>query len=462
MDLKPRFHYLPEKNWMNDPNGLIYYEGLYHLFYQYNPFDATWGHIHWGHAVSDDLIHWREQAIAMKPSVELGEIHCFSGCTLIHEGQPMAFYTSVGEGERNCLTGAEQWIAKSYDGMQTWEKIDENPFLTKEIHGDLEILDWRDPFIWKEQDVFYMVLGGKHNEKGCIVKYQSLDLMNWSFEGIIYESDEFNLIECPNLVRFGEKTLIVYSPMQDIQYMIGTFDSEGKFVPETKGKFDGSSFKDLYATYITKDAQGDTVFMAWLREETRGEWETPFEWSGAQSLPRTIWLDEHHQLRMKPFEGVKSLRGEVIEYQKLIVEDTPIQLEAPSNEYEIVIETALRGDEIIAVDVLASCDAREKTTIIYDAKANQIKLVRSVSSLNPTTLKEDLVHQFNDKGADMTKYLTLRIFVDHSVVEVFANDALALAGRIYPTLEESQQVYIKKESDGTCCLDQISIYQMKS
>ena len=141
---KPIYHYFPGKNWMNDPNGVCWYGGKYHLFYQYNPQSDQWGNLHWGHAVSDDSIHWKHCPEALFPSTELGETHCFSGCASTDGKLPILYYTSVGEEKdgRDSRYGAQQWCAISEDGMYTWEKYEGNPILTKEIHGDLPVLEW--------------------------------------------------------------------------------------------------------------------------------------------------------------------------------------------------------------------------------------------------------------------------------------------------------------------------------
>lgn len=116
--LKPVYHFTPRCNWMNDPNGLCLVDGQYHLFYQHNPNADVWGDIHWGHAVSPDLIHWKRLPIAFGPDTAHGEKHCYSGSIALEAGRAWAFYTSVGEGERNPETGAQQWAACSDDGLE--------------------------------------------------------------------------------------------------------------------------------------------------------------------------------------------------------------------------------------------------------------------------------------------------------------------------------------------------------
>ncbi|WP_084423438.1 glycoside hydrolase family 32 protein [Cohnella thermotolerans] len=156
---RPRYHFTPLRNWMNDPNGPFQRDGEYHLFYQHNPSGTEWGDIHWGHATSLDLVNWKRLPVALAPSRELGELHCYSGCSVVNGDEVTLFYTSIGEGERNATTGAQQWTAKGND-LRTWRKPAVNPILTVDIHGDLRITEWRDPYVWRDQEEWKMLLGG--------------------------------------------------------------------------------------------------------------------------------------------------------------------------------------------------------------------------------------------------------------------------------------------------------------
>jgi beta-fructofuranosidase len=154
---RPEYHFAPLSGWMNDPNGPVWYGEYYHMFYQHNPSGDTWGNIHWGHARSLDLCKWEHLPIALYPSPEFGENHCFSGCTVMDGDTPTIVYTSVGNGNRNARIGPQQRMARSSDNMLTWQKP-ANPMLVNAIHPRA-VLEWRDPFIWKEKDIWNLVLG---------------------------------------------------------------------------------------------------------------------------------------------------------------------------------------------------------------------------------------------------------------------------------------------------------------
>ena len=156
---RPVYHFHPPANWMNDPNGTIYHNGWYHLFYQHNPYGDEWGHMHWGHARSADLVKWEHLPIALWPSLETGEEHVFSGCAAVNsDGTPLLIYTSVKSGDHDNRIPNEQWAAIGDADWITWQKHPENPILSLETHGGPTFeKDWRDPFIFTEAGRTFLV-----------------------------------------------------------------------------------------------------------------------------------------------------------------------------------------------------------------------------------------------------------------------------------------------------------------
>ena len=164
---RPKYHFIAPSFWMNDPCGPVFYKGEYHLFYQHNPYKENfkindWWDMSWGHAKSKDLVHWDFLPIAIMPSQENGEDGCWSGTCVINQGVPIIIYTSVSK-EKPPHEYAELWMAVSKDDMETWEKCDFNPILTSYQYKHYNIHDWRDPYLWKERNYWYMIVGGhKH------------------------------------------------------------------------------------------------------------------------------------------------------------------------------------------------------------------------------------------------------------------------------------------------------------
>ena len=171
--LRPIYHLTTAANWINDPDGPVFFEGQYHIFFQHNPYGDSWGNMSWGHAVSSDLAHWRHLPIALVPSPgSYDKDGVWSGCCVVDKGVPTIIYTGVYP-EVQC-------IARSYDGMKTWVKYESNPVIAKRPRDDLQ--GFRDPFVWKEKDGWYMVLGsGIKGQGGAALLYRSKDLTEWEY-----------------------------------------------------------------------------------------------------------------------------------------------------------------------------------------------------------------------------------------------------------------------------------------
>ena len=171
---RPQYHFLPSANWMNDPNGPIFHNGVFHMFYQYNPHGGFWGTMHWGHATSRDLLHWQHQPVAMAPTPGGPDKEgVFSGSAIIHNGVPTLIYTGVNP-EVQCL-------ATSTDGMKTWQKYSANPIIAGPPKG-LTVAGFRDPCVWREGSDWYMVVGtGFRKVGGAALLYRSSDLRKWEY-----------------------------------------------------------------------------------------------------------------------------------------------------------------------------------------------------------------------------------------------------------------------------------------
>lgn len=454
---RPIFHFMPEKNWMNDPNGVVFYKEEYHMFYQYNPNGDQWGTIHWGHAKSKDLVHWEHLPIALYPSNDKGELHCFSGCAVINDGEPTIFYTSIGEGERHQTNGAEQWTAISKDDMITWEKYDKNPVLKLDIHGDIDIKEWRDPFVWKEEDSWFMVVGGSHDKKGCVLIYKSEDLRQWEFLNILYEDKNNEIWECPNLFKLGHEYVLVYSPSDIVKYYIGSIDNEYKFIPRSSGTMDYSGWEGFYAPNSFVDDSNRRIMFGWLTDVARGEFDGCKGWSGVQSIPRILDIKDG-KLHMEPAKELETLRGRHKEYKNISVSET-WQPEIKGRAIEIIMEIENADASEFSIDVLSSADGEEKTSIIYNGSTKSFSVDRKKSSLS------EVCHNTELKGnveIDEDGILKLHIFIDHSVLEVFANYRESISTRVYPIKEDSENIRISVQNGNALNIKSFDIYEMNS
>jgi beta-fructofuranosidase len=212
---RPHYHFLPPSNWMNDPNGLIQWKGQYHLFYQYNPYGPFPGHMHWGHAVSADLVHWTDLPIALTPTAGRADAHgCWSGCAIDNHGTPTLLYSGVHP-QVVCL-------ATSDSELLIWNYYPGNPVIA-DPPVELQARtggDFRDPFVWREGDYWYLLMGSSiQGVGGAILLYRSVDLTTWEYlhplltgDVNIFEPVRIGVIwECPNMLTFGEQRVLLFS-----------------------------------------------------------------------------------------------------------------------------------------------------------------------------------------------------------------------------------------------------------
>jgi len=438
---KPVYHFTPPSGWMNDPNGPLWYEGYYHMFYQHNPTGDDWGNIHWGHIRSKDLCRWEHLPIALYPSPEFAECHCFSGCAVMDGDVPTIVYTSVGEGDRNARTGPEQRIAQSRDHMQTWQKP-KNPMLSNSIHPKA-ILEWRDPFIWKEKDDWNLVLGGSLDGYGCVTLYRSKDLWDWKFINTLYLSRDYSYLECPNLLRFGDKSVLIYSPADDVVYHTGVINKEGLFIVEHTGLLDKSGTLGFYApnTYLN-DPKGRYITFGWMTERARTNYSIK-GYQGAFSLPRILSLDGDI-LQQKPAEEIDAYLSSPIEEAEYTLNNEEHLLKTKGRELELRLSVSCRNNDDFSLNVYRSPNGEECTRIHYNAFTRELTLEKGLTSLNRSLSKEFLRQKLSlgtNPGTGEDSF-ELRIFLDHSIIEIFANDREAISGRLYPSLEDSHGISI--------------------
>ncbi len=293
---RQKLHLKAPDNWVNDPNGFIYYKGYYHLFYQYFPYEPRWGTMHWGHAVSKDLITWEHKGIALYPSVWEDQNGCFSGSAVESDGRLYLVYTGVRyevvnpQDPHTCLDEqfeSAQLMISSEDGFSFDNEKGKEviiPPLTELQTGHRT--HTRDPKIWRGKDAWYLVLGSTEEEKyGKILFYRSEDLHTWTYVNQAWKGPEYGWMwECPDLFPAGDGEVLLISAMgllkneereknQTICFPVEfQEDSCGIEIPDTYQFVDYGM--DLYAPQTTLDACGRRVMEAWIRmpKPTREGW----------------------------------------------------------------------------------------------------------------------------------------------------------------------------------------------
>lgn len=426
---------MPPSGWNNDPNGVIFWRGRYHLFYQQYPYQPRWKRMHWGHASSSDLLSWRDEPVALAPTEPYEDDDaggCFSGSAVEREDGSLALnYTAHCNKHSPKET---QCVAFSNDGAR-FVKHPGNPVIREIPPQGSE--DFRDPKVWRHDGRWFMVVGTGRDGVGKVVLYESLDLLTWKFRGAIWESDGSlgTMWECPDFFPLGDRGdwVLVFSPMGlgrlMVKYAIGTFDYDtGRFLPRVIRAMDAGP--DFYAPQ-SMDAQGRRIQIGWM---FGGGAEPPTVadgFFGGMTLPRVLTLsDDGSRVLVNPPVEVERLRAE-----RLAAPTT--QSFAPGQELaiarcgpcaELQIEVDQSDDAVWSLDLRRSADGRERTTIQVDARGRKISLDRGASGASYSGIYT--------VELSSSATLSLRIFLDRASIEVFVNGgAEVMTSRIFPAAE---------------------------
>ncbi|MDR3378658.1 MAG: glycoside hydrolase family 32 protein [Verrucomicrobiae bacterium] len=405
--LHPAFHVTSPAQWMNDPNGPIYYRGYYHLFYQLHPFSDSDGPKYWGHVRSRDLVKWEALPIALAPSGDLGEAAIWSGCcTLNGLGQPMIFYTSIGVG-KSAFDQAAQWAAVGGPDLIHWQKSPANPVLPEAVNGATKIYDWRDPFIFKAGKHTFLVTGGhlarERHAAVSIYEARNAALTDWVYRGPLFEHPDAQAptVECPNFFQLGNRWVLLVSPYGQVQYFVGDFDAATcRFTARARGVLDyGSSF---YAPNTLQAPDGRRLVWGWLSGFPAGR-----GWNGCLSLPRQLSLSPDGQLRQTPAQPLSRLRGKAVAWHNVRLDSSAANFPLPAtNTLEIQADFELGPAGKLALEIAGGSAADKPLVLSYDGARFAV-----LDAAAPLTLPAD-------------RTLNLRIFMDRSVLEVFVNDTV--------------------------------------
>ena len=417
---RPAYHHSPVYGWMNDPNGLFYKDGVWHLYYQWNPYGSQWENMTWGHSTSTDGLHWTPQPTAIEADA-LGAI--FSGCCVVDKnntagfgnGAIVAYYTSAGARQT-------QSMAYSLDGGQTFTKYAGNPVIVSDVP------DFRDPHIfWNEEAGFWNMVLASGQEMSI---YSSKDLKQWKHEsnfGLTY-GNHSGVWECPDLMKLpvdgtGEQKWMLICNINPggpfggsaTQYFIGQFDGH-QFVcedqpEETKWMDYG---KDHYATVTFDNApDGRRVAIAWMSNWQYADQVPTMQFRSANSILRDLSLYQYEgetYCAVRPAKEMDAARGK--------------KIARPTDRCEIVV--TLKGDARITL----SNGSKERVVLDYDADMASLDFDRrhsgqcSFSDAFPTVVTAPVHGSLR----------TLRIFIDKSSIEVFdADGRLSMTNLVFPS-----------------------------
>jgi beta-fructofuranosidase len=440
--LRPQFHLLPAKNWMNDPNGPIFWRGKYHMFFQYNPNSAVWGDMHWNHAVSDDMIHWKHEPIALAPTPTGDDSDgCFTGSAVNDNGTATIIYTGVKSvsADRATLRDGHhnfretQLLATSKDpNLLTWQKLSK-PVI--EPPQDKNLSGFRDPFLFQlptstpsESNLrlwYCGIASGQFKKGGRVLLYESNNLRDWKYLHPLAEGQwtgrehtdpvgSGEMWECPDFFPLDKKWVLLYSTAGSVFWEVGDLDpKELVFHTQARGILDHGAY---YAQKTQLDAKGNRILWGWITEKRPDPELLAAGWAGCMSLPRTLKIADDNILEMEVAREVRSLRNQAFEIpNKLSAADRTtrakeIEIKNLSGEF-FWMSNALKSNFALADQ------SGTWFTVVTEADENGSRL-----KVNGQTIEIPLTNR---------PLRDFSLFLDASVAELICDSRHAITTRIY-------------------------------
>ena len=409
MRYRPQYHFTASHGWINDPNGLVYYKGHYHLFFQHNPDSLVWDKMHWGHAISEDLVHWTELPIALYPD-ECYENDdrggCFSGSAVIVGDRLFLFYTASSGGYQS------QCIAYTDDGFN-FHKYDNNPVIMP--HSGIH--DSRDPFIFKRGNKYDILLGFD----GHIELYEADDLRFWSDEGTFFSFDKSTgtIAECPSIFEEDGKSYLSFSPI--------SYGTEGHNVLFVEGTIENNIFceqrrfaadygPDYYALQTFADKRGKRVGIAWANgwqwmRDFKGFGPTEEEgWRGFLTFPRIFYVKDGH-LCSYPIHEAEACYKELVIDEEITAGKTAVSLSDTDSFHLSLLLDPFSGD-IPPMEIGIYKDKIRSLCMVVDYRSLRVFLYEN-------SAKGEIERIFS--APILQGPLSIDIFADRASTEIYFN-----------------------------------------
>ena len=437
------YHLMAPIGWINDPNGFVYFEGEYHLFYQFYPYDSVWGPMHWGHAKSKDLVQWEDLPVALAPTEDYEADGCFSGSAIEKDGKLYLMYT--GHYERKGVKKEVQCMAISEDGIH-FEKYAGNPVIAEpHIEGIAAIEDFRDPKVFQKDDVYYSVIASKTiDERGQILLFQSDDLLHWVFKSVLLEGKTHQGImwECPDLFHLDGKDILLMSPIEmekegnayhninSTVAFIGTVDwTTGKLNVDNYHEID--SGLDFYAPQTCIDAQNRRIMVAWMQMWAR---DMPTNdlghlWSGAMTLPRELSI-EKNQLVQKPIQSIYSfIQNKKMIQEKELINETLLCEGLTTDASYLKFVATVKDTQQVTFEIAKS--ENESVVVKYDVAQELLSISRAMVGDTITGSEEEHLDTRKVRVPLKNNQLQLEFFRDTSSIEIFTGGSVTMTMNFY-------------------------------
>ena len=475
----PKFHIASNGGWINDPNGLCYYKGRWHVFYQLHPYGTEWGPMHWGHVSSEDMVTWRREPITMAPSLEQEKNGVFSGSAVIGDDGKLRFYYTGHRWANGVDNTGGEWQVQ----LMAVPDDDEITHVTKlgmVVDCPREKVHWhfRDPKVWKTGDTWYMIHGvSSADQRGQMWLYTSEDMVEWTFKTVLFEHPDPNvfMLECPDFFPLkdkdgNEKWVICFSAMgskpngfmnrnqNNAGYMIGTWEPGGRFQPETEFRL-WDWGHNYYAPQSFDTEDGRRIMYGWM---------SPFDykyamaddgWCGQLTLPREVFLGEDGDVHTVPVPELAGLREDTYDHGAIDLsasEERVLSDDAEAVEIEMAIDLKATTAERCGLKVHATEDGGY-VYVAYDAQLGRVVLDRQAGHGTDGGYRAAPL----DAAELAADTLTLRVFVDRGSVEVYVNDGHQVLSSYDFPVEGPRAVKLVSES-GALKATGVTLHHLKS
>jgi sucrose-6-phosphate hydrolase SacC (GH32 family) len=464
--LRPQFHAMPNTSWTNECYGMTFDQGRYHMFFQKNPNGPFLFFMHWGHLSSPDLVNWTEEKIALAPSPGFDSYGMWSGTTTVDQNQkPVIIYTGVD--------GVKAGIGLAYpndDNLVSWKKFTGNPVIAGPP-SNFQHMDFRDPFVWKVGSTYYMIVGSglQNNGGGILFTYKSTDLKTWQTITPLYRSaDVANngvFWEMPFFKKINDKDEYILQVLPTPNagkraksiYWVGKFTGE-RFTPYfSKPKELEVINENLLAPAVGDDEQGRPYYIGIIPEDRNSADQVKAGWRHTFSVPRVMRLLKDSTLGYYPHPNLCRLRGaESTVTNRKILRNTNFNIpEFEGNQVEMDFKVKADSASRFIIQVLKNADTQEFTSLVFDLKKNVVGLDRRFSTLS-NALKDNRESSYVFDHKDT---ISVNIFIDHSIVEIFVDNLVVFSCRAYPSRETSNKIDFIV-SDGAAEIIEAHAWQM--
>lgn len=480
---RPKYHFTPPRHWMNDPNGLVFYQGEYHLFYQHNPLGLTSEHKSWGHAVSTDLVRWQHLPVALK---EENGVEMYSGSVVVDSNNTSGLCQNTNPQDKSCLVAIytahtpareAQHLAFSNDRGRTWTKFAGNPVL------DIGAQDFRDPKVfWHAASNQWVMVVAVPKEKKVRL-YGSANLKAWKMLSEFGPAGVTEGVwECPDLFelpiegsRTNKRWVLVMSTSaggaaggSGVQYFVGTFDGvkfTNENAPATKLYLDYG--KDLYAAVTWSDippSDGRRILLGWMTNLQYASRQPTAPWRGMLSVPRVLTLRKTAdglRVQQQPIAELQTLREKHVSYgSRQVVEGMPLLASEGVAGDALEISAEFEIGKAKEFGFVLRALKEQKTIVGYDVAKKELFIDRSQAG-DSEFASESFPGRHAVTLSPDGKKIRLQILLDRASVEVFGNDGLVtLTDTIFPEATSLKaEIYVK---EGKVRLESLDVWQLKS